>query len=498
MPLRNIGKYVFIIFLSTLFLLVNFPLKAQDQDIEGTGAHAPSEEEYQPKPASFTRALIGMSLSLTVGTIGYYANSNNKKDQIFGNSIINEYKHAFSLSKIKFDDNYFDMNSPTHPLSGSLYYLCARTSGFNIWQSYLFAFAGSAFWECISEVKEVISINDMIFTTQGGIAIGESVFQLVAFYAGNAKSQNFFNDLISDQVDIAKYKYTNGTGQNSSIWHNIYGFAGILYELDDMAGGKFGIDAEFFGIRDLKLRGASSGFHFNAPYTKIVMSAAFSKKLQEAFLYSEIAIMGYSKQRITQSGGYSAFLSLNIAFDYDNRNFADFHDKTSAIHWLGPVADISLTKGGFTFRLRNSIFYDFAMVTPIALTKYYEAGYTQDDLIQKGAIVQASAGYYYAQGFAFTSLASIGIYSFELGGEFKFNRYYSFNGDGITSREPKRHENLIMRDTRISYKVFVQYMTESRVAFRLGATYSVLEGKVSEYSRTLNALRTEFLSAYCI
>ncbi|MCL1911939.1 MAG: DUF3943 domain-containing protein, partial [Leptospirales bacterium] len=440
MPFRNISKYVFIMFFSALLLLINFPLKAQDQDIqdtEDTNSRAFSEEEYQPKPASFARALIGMSFILIPGTAWYYYDNTNKRDQAFGDNILKEYWNgAFSPSKVKFDDNVYETNSPSHPSVGGMYYLSARTSGFNVWQSYLFALAGSTFWECIIEIKEVISINDMVFTVHGGTAIGESAFQLAAFYAGNAKSQNFFNDLISDQVDITKYRYTNGTGPNSSIWHNIYGFAGVLYELDDMAGGKFGIDAEFFGIRDLKLRGASSGFHFNSPYTKIVMSAAFSKKLQEVFIYTESAIMAYSKQRITQSGGYSAFFSLNIAFDYDNRNFADFHDKISSVHLLGPVADISLTKGEFTLRLRNSIFYDFAMVTSPALVKYYEAGYTKDDLMQNGAIVQASAGYYYAQGFAFTSLASIGIYSFELGGEFKLNRYYSFNGDGMTNDEP--------------------------------------------------------------
>ena len=477
---------------------MNFPVKAQD--IETLEAHNSFNEELQPKPASYSRALIGVSLVLLAGTAWYYYENSNKRDQVFGSDdILNEYLYrTFALSKFRFDDNVFETNSPAHPGAGALYYISARTSGFNMWQSSLFALGGSAFWECIIEIHEVISINDMVFTTAGGITIGESIFQLAAFYAGNAKSQNFFSNFISYQVDITKYRYTNGTGPNSSIWHNIYGFAGILYELDDTAGGKFGINAEFFGIRNLKLHGTSSGFHLNSPYTNIVASAAIGKKLQEVFLYTETGIMGYSKQRITQSGGYSAFFSLNTGFRYDNRNFADFNDKVSAIHLLGPVADISLRKGDFTIRLRNSIFYDFAMLKTIAITKYYDAGYTKNDLKEQGAIATASKGYYYAQGFTFASATTIEIYSFTLGNEFTLGRYYSFNEDGMTNREPKRHVNFIMHDTRISSKVFMQYSAQNRITYKLGATYSVLKGKADIYSRTLNTLRAEFLTAYCL
>ena len=499
MPFRNISKYIFVIFLSILLLLINFPSRAQDtEDID---AHrALNEEEHQPRPASFVRALIGMSFVMVPGIAWYYYENSNKRDQLFGkNDILNEYlTKPFALSKMKFDDNVFETNSPSHPLAGTAYYLSARTSGFNMWQSSLFTFGGSVFWECLIEIQEVTSINDMVFTPIGGITIGEGLFQLAAFYAGNAKSQNFFNNFISDQVDIAKYRYTNGTGPNSSIWHNICGFVGVLYELDDMAGGKFGMEAEFFGIRNLKLHGTSSGFHLNSPYTKIVTSAAFSKKLQEVFLYSETGIMGYSKQRITQSGGYSSFFSLNSAFEYNNKNFADFHDKISTIHLLGPVADISFIKGNFIIRLRNSIFYDFTMIESMGLPEYYIAGHTRDDVRNKGALCPSRTGYYYAQGFTAASMMAIDIYSFELGGEFMLNRYYSFNGDGMTNDEPKYHENFVMRDTRISSKLFVQYSAKNNVAYKLGATYSILKGKADGYSRRLSALRTEFLTAYCM
>ena len=485
---------IFIVFLSAVILLQNSPLKAQDT--EDNGAYYTSDEkEYQPKPASFGKTFIGLSFIIIPGTAWYYYDNSNKRDQVKGLTK-NYLRERFTSFQWKFDDNTFETNCPSHPLVGSAYYLAARSSGFNIWQSSLFSIAGSTFWEYIIEIKEAVSINDMIQTPIGGIAIGESFFQLAAFYAGNIKSRNFLNDFISDQVDTTKYRYTNGTGTNSSIWHNMYGFAGVLYELNDTAGGKFGINAEFFGIRNLKLHGASSGFHFNSPYTKIIMSAAFGKKLQEVLLYNEISHIGYSKQRITQSGGYSAFFSLNTGFVYDNRNFADFHDKVSTIHLLGPVADISLIKDSFIFRLRSNIFYDFAMLKTIALRKYFDDGHTRQDLREMGAATPASEGYYFAQGFTFASLATIDIYSFELGGEFSLNCYYSINGDGRTKEEPKYHKNFKMRDTRISSKVFAQYSTENHVAYRLGAAHSILEGEADKYSRTIKALRTELLCAY--
>jgi hypothetical protein len=368
-----------------------------------------------------------------------------------------------------------------------------------MWQSFLFSLGGSAVWEYLVEFKEIVSINDMIHTPLGGFTMGESLFQLASFYSANVKGQNWFNDFISGNVDVSKYKYSGGLGQASPVWHNLIGFLGILTEKDGSTGGKIGFDTELFGVRNLKRSGSLSGFKFDSPYTKAVLSAAMSKNgVQEIVIYTETGIMGYAKQRIKSNHGYSVFLGINTAFDYNNRNFDKYHDKIGAIHLLGPAADISLVKGDFTLRLRNSAFGDFAMVQSPGLKAYYEAGHTRQDVTDMGAVTAANAGYYFALGFTDTALITADYRSFQLGGGFNYSRYRSLNGDGRTNNEPKRNHNFVMNDTRITGNAWLQYSAENYTAYRLGASYAYLKGTADGYSKTINALRCELLAMYRI
>ena len=81
------------------------------------------------------------------------------------------FKHGFLWDNDKLGTNMF-----LHPYTGNLYYNCARSNGFNFWQSSMFAIAGSAMWELFME-SEYPSTNDIIATPIGGIAIGEVAYR---------------------------------------------------------------------------------------------------------------------------------------------------------------------------------------------------------------------------------------------------------------------------------------------------------------------------------
>ena len=63
-----------------------------------------------------------------------------------------------------------------HPCHGAVYYLSARTSGMGIVTSGLYTLGGSWMWEIFCEAERP-SINDLIYTTVGGITIGETVWR---------------------------------------------------------------------------------------------------------------------------------------------------------------------------------------------------------------------------------------------------------------------------------------------------------------------------------
>lgn len=88
------------------------------------------------------------------------------------NSIKNNFKHGFV-----WDNDQMGTNMFLHPYHGSLYYNSARSNGYNYWASGLFALGGSAMWELFME-NEYPSINDIIATPIGGMALGEMFYRV--------------------------------------------------------------------------------------------------------------------------------------------------------------------------------------------------------------------------------------------------------------------------------------------------------------------------------
>lgn len=73
------------------------------------------------------------------------------------------------------DNDQMATNMFGHPYHGNLYYNAARSNGYSFWESGAFALGGSAMWELFLE-NEYPSINDIIATPVGGLAIGEVLF----------------------------------------------------------------------------------------------------------------------------------------------------------------------------------------------------------------------------------------------------------------------------------------------------------------------------------
>jgi hypothetical protein len=76
------------------------------------------------------------------------------------------------------DDDSFAMNYLAHPYCGGIYYMTARSSGFNIFESFSFSVIMSTFfWEYgIEAFAEIPSVQDLIFTPVAGSLVGEIFF----------------------------------------------------------------------------------------------------------------------------------------------------------------------------------------------------------------------------------------------------------------------------------------------------------------------------------
>ena len=87
------------------------------------------------------------------------------------NTIKENLKHGFV-----WDNDNLGTNMFFHPYHGNLYFNAARSSGYDFWQSGLFALGGSAMWELFME-SEYPSANDIIATPIGGMALGETFYR---------------------------------------------------------------------------------------------------------------------------------------------------------------------------------------------------------------------------------------------------------------------------------------------------------------------------------
>lgn len=89
---------------------------------------------------------------------------------------LNTIKQNFKTGPV-WDNDKMSTNLIAHPYHGNLYFNGARLNGMNFWEACPFVLGGSLVWEFIGE-NEPPSLNDLMATTFGGIAIGEITYRM--------------------------------------------------------------------------------------------------------------------------------------------------------------------------------------------------------------------------------------------------------------------------------------------------------------------------------
>jgi Domain of unknown function (DUF3943) len=135
-------------------------------------AHAQQHQDSVPRSASFWRAAGGLAaINGLTWSYNWYVKRwhwANVGTRAWWNNL----RHGFA-----WDDDAYMVNQLAHPYHGSLYFNSARGSGYGFWGSTAFAMAGSITWELLNENVRP-SLNDLINTTLGGIALGEATFRI--------------------------------------------------------------------------------------------------------------------------------------------------------------------------------------------------------------------------------------------------------------------------------------------------------------------------------
>ena len=139
---------------------------------------------YPPKFRDYRR--LGYNTSIYVGAaiIGFgvlwsmpESTTHWDKEQMREKGILWKWKENVNAGPVWDTDNWV-LNYITHPYCGGLYYMTARSSGFNIFESFTYsAIMSTFFWEYgIEAFAEIPSKQDLIVTPVLGSVVGEAFF----------------------------------------------------------------------------------------------------------------------------------------------------------------------------------------------------------------------------------------------------------------------------------------------------------------------------------
>lgn len=103
--------------------------------------------------------------------------TNWDKEAMKENGITYKWKQNVKAGPV-WDEDDWVLNWITHPYSGGVYYMTARSSGFTWYESFLYsAFMSTCFWEYgIEAFAEIPSKQDLIITPVIGSIVGEGFF----------------------------------------------------------------------------------------------------------------------------------------------------------------------------------------------------------------------------------------------------------------------------------------------------------------------------------
>ncbi|MCK7476722.1 MAG: DUF3943 domain-containing protein [Candidatus Moduliflexus flocculans] len=134
-------------------------------------APPPAALQFHPKPLLAAAEVAGLNVGVWA-FVHYFGDA--FYSYISWETIRDNFRDGWEWDRSQYAVNFYH-----HPYHGYLYYSAGRANGLGYWGSSLCALGGSLMWEMTME-KYRPSINDLITTSLGGIAIGEIGYRFSA------------------------------------------------------------------------------------------------------------------------------------------------------------------------------------------------------------------------------------------------------------------------------------------------------------------------------
>lgn len=474
-----------------------------------SGAAARAQAQIEPAawvPSTFSysaeaeenrvRALLELTAVYTIGFTFYVAT----------NQLLPRYEVGYSWpvfrkkllgEGLELDVNGLNTNFVGHPAGGSMYYTMARSNRLNVAESTAFAIGGSLLWELFGEVREYISINDMIVTPLAGVAIAEPFFQLGAFFDRSSPRLHnrvlaavftpvkTLNDLL-DGAKLARAQALDEHGFPADEYHRFDVRAGAASSVQGAKRtfeSRLSLASDLIRLPGYDGAGEHSMFFGDANLSSIQIDAALNGTgLVDLEVHTWVGVAGYYLRR----AGRGLLLGVTLGYqyilhDYD-RDRPYPRDRISSVQPLGLVLENRFDLGAGIFMAQLEGGLDFGGLRPYALPPYLQLS----DAVELPKLVADNA-YCFVRGAHLLASLLWAVEQFEVAGKLRYERYAEIDVpvavddsrlllEGRTSlalgQSPARLSLVVQRRSRKgSMGAAHAARAETSVALELGARY---------------------------
>jgi hypothetical protein len=464
------------------------PGQAAKQDPVGSPARPRPVEDKR-----IGRALLEGGALLTVSATSYWLRySAFAEDWQFELNWHDQRRKFFTSEGTRFDSNRYRTNWP-HAWAGATYYSLARTNRLSTAESFLYTAAGSLIWEYVAEWREVSSINDHIITSAGGMAIGETLFQVGSYFRNRPGAANRIFTLVSnpilalnDALDGSKRPPRVPVDGDHDFRFSFGGQSGAL-TADNRRPGRsaFTLDMRVVTLPGYGAVGEGRG------YTGRTIDSGVRVDLHPAdgsvgefTIRTRSTLFGWWWKRVGgdergRRHGYDLWLGGGTAWDvwqkppivpYDGNDFGKIYrwvereqptryaDKVSSVHLPGPTFCLTRYDGPVRTRVDLQATVDFGMVNSLAFNRY-----SGEHDIEGVKTTLHNWGYYYA--FGSTMAGKLEVQAGPVLGAARLEHRRFASVDGLDRYQEYVTDDSRLHDSRVTAGIDVTVLIPRTPAF---------------------------------
>ena len=434
----------------------------------------------RPQEKHYLRAVLEVGTFLVVGNVDYLLNTTARGGSVQAGDRRWDLRYDWPTFRSKLtgehwrvDTNHFNTNYVSHPFAGTMYYTAARANHLSAFESLAYTTVGSLTWEMFGELREVVSINDVIVTSSAGFTIGEPLMQLSSFFYRSKKS--FRNDALaaffspvkalndwSDSAEHARSQNLDGVGLTRDEWHRfeLYAGGGVTKQRSGTyADLRFGLDLHVINLPDYDGAARHHTFFDDGNAAELHFETTVSRgRLTDATFTTRVIPIGLYERSasVDADGGVHGdglLLGLLASFEYSvhdyDRDRTRPLDLLTVLSPLGAVLEYTHQDGLFRARTRLELSGDAAGVTAYALDDYRK-GHNRDDTNLQTVLRQQ--GYYHALGASASPSFDLGWGVLEIGARFTLGSWRGIAG--FDERQDTIAHEVSLADQRVDMRAW--------------------------------------------